>query len=52
MNLFQFKHFQVVVDYAHNPHGFEALGRFLDKVPDTPRSASSPGWATAATRTP
>nr|HPJ52719.1 cyanophycin synthetase [Flavobacteriales bacterium] len=37
MNLFQFKHFQVVVDYAHNPHGFEALGRFLDKVPDTPK---------------
>lgn len=37
LNLFQFKKFQVVVDYAHNPHGFEALGRFLGKVPDSPK---------------
>ncbi len=37
LNLFQFRNFQVVVDYAHNPHGFEALGRFLGKVPDTPK---------------
>ena len=37
LNLFQFRHFQVVVDYAHNPHGFEALGRFVAKVPDTPK---------------
>ncbi|MBK6628872.1 MAG: cyanophycin synthetase [Flavobacteriales bacterium] len=37
LNLFQFKNFQVVVDYAHNPHGFEALGRFLSKVSDTPK---------------
>lgn len=37
LNLFQFRNFQVVVDYAHNPHGFEALGRFLSKVPDTPK---------------
>ncbi|MFZ1666731.1 MAG: cyanophycin synthetase [Flavobacteriales bacterium] len=37
LNLFQFKKFQVVVDYAHNPHGFEALGRFLSKVPDSPK---------------
>ena len=37
LNLFQFKNFQVVVDYAHNPHGFEALGRFLSKVPDSPK---------------
>lgn len=37
LNLFQFKEFQVVVDYAHNPHGFEALGRFLAKVPDSPK---------------
>ncbi|MCC6840766.1 MAG: cyanophycin synthetase [Flavobacteriales bacterium] len=37
LNLFQFKNFQVVVDYAHNPHGFEALGRFLAKVPDSPK---------------
>jgi cyanophycin synthetase len=37
LNLFQFKNFQVVVDYAHNPHGFEALGRFVAKVPDSPK---------------
>lgn len=37
LNLFQFKDFQVMVDYAHNPHGFEALGRFLSKVPDSPK---------------
>ncbi|MCB9183574.1 MAG: cyanophycin synthetase [Flavobacteriales bacterium] len=37
LNLFQFRNFQVVVDYAHNPHGFEALGRFIAKVPDTPK---------------
>ena len=37
LNLFQFRNFQVVVDYAHNPHGFEALGRFVDKVPDSPK---------------
>lgn len=37
LNMFQFKNFQVVVDYAHNPHGFEALGRFVQKVPDSPK---------------
>ncbi len=37
LNLFQFRNFQVVVDYAHNPHGFEALGRFIAKIPDTPK---------------
>ena len=37
LNLFQFKKFQVVVDYAHNPHGFEALGKFLSKIPDSPK---------------
>jgi cyanophycin synthetase len=37
MNLFQFRNFQVMVDYAHNPHGFEALGKFLGKVPDSPK---------------
>ncbi len=37
MNLFQFRNFQVIVDYAHNPHGFEALGKFLSKVSDSPK---------------
>ena len=37
LNVFQFRNFQVVVDYAHNPHGFEALGKFIEKVSDTPK---------------
>ena len=43
MNLFQFRDFQVMVDYAHNPHGFEALGRFLSKVPDSPKIGAIAG---------
>jgi len=37
MNLFRFKNFQVLVDYAHNAHGFEAVKRFLDKLEDRPK---------------
>lgn len=37
MNLFQFKQFQVLVDYAHNPAGFQAIARFLDKVDAKPK---------------
>ncbi len=29
MNLFQFKNYTVLVDYAHNPHGFLALKDYL-----------------------
>jgi cyanophycin synthetase len=32
MNLFQFKNFEVMIDYAHNPAGFEAIGKFLEKT--------------------
>ncbi|MFI5134423.1 MAG: cyanophycin synthetase [Chitinophagales bacterium] len=32
MNLFQFKNFQVLVDYAHNFTGLEQLRRYLEKV--------------------
>jgi cyanophycin synthetase len=32
MNLFQFKNFQVMVDYAHNPAGFQAIAKFLEKT--------------------
>lgn len=32
MNLFQMRHFQVMVDYAHNPHGFKAVAQFLSRV--------------------
>lgn len=29
MNLFEVKDYQVLVDYAHNPHGFRAVGDFV-----------------------
>ncbi|MDQ3190019.1 MAG: cyanophycin synthetase [Bacteroidota bacterium] len=29
MNFFKFKDFEVLVDYAHNPAGFEAIGKFV-----------------------
>lgn len=32
MNIFQFKNFEVIVDYAHNPAGMRALGRYLERV--------------------
>jgi cyanophycin synthetase len=35
MNLFQFKNFQVLVDYAHNYTGLENLSKFVEKV-DSP----------------
>ena len=37
MNLFQFKNFQVMVDYAHNTAGFQALGKFLEKIEAQPK---------------
>jgi cyanophycin synthetase len=35
MNMFRFKNFDVMLDYAHNPAGFEAIGRFLQNVEAT-----------------
>jgi len=32
MNIFNFKNFQVMVDYAHNTEGFEAIADMLSKV--------------------
>jgi cyanophycin synthetase len=32
MNLFEFKHFKVLADYAHNPAGFSVLKAYVDKV--------------------
>ncbi len=32
MNLFQFKNFNVLVDYAHNAHGLEAISKYVEKV--------------------
>ncbi|MEQ8910310.1 MAG: cyanophycin synthetase [Vicingaceae bacterium] len=37
MNLFEFKEFSVLLDYAHNPSGMEAIGRFLEKTDGTPK---------------
>lgn len=32
MNIFRFKHFEVMIDYAHNTAGFEAIGEMLNKI--------------------
>ncbi len=37
MNMFQFKNFTVMVDYAHNPAGFQAIARFLEKIEARPK---------------
>jgi cyanophycin synthetase len=29
MNLFEIEDYQVLIDYAHNPHGFKAVGDFV-----------------------
>jgi len=33
MNLFNLGHFHALVDYAHNPHSYEALGQFVRNWP-------------------
>lgn len=37
MNMFQFRNFQVMVDYAHNTAGFLAISRYLSKVEASPK---------------
>ena len=37
MNLFNFKNFQVLVDYAHNAHGLEAISKFIEKIEAKPK---------------
>jgi cyanophycin synthetase len=37
MNMFHFKQFTVMVDYAHNTHGFMAISDFLSKVDASPK---------------
>ncbi|HUH27457.1 cyanophycin synthetase, partial [Gelidibacter sp.] len=32
LNLFQFKNFQVLLDYAHNPAGMRALQKFIENI--------------------
>ncbi|RYD53655.1 MAG: cyanophycin synthetase [Sphingobacteriales bacterium] len=35
MNMFHFRDFTVMLDYAHNTHGMKAIGGFLQHVPAT-----------------
>lgn len=35
MNIFNFKNFTVMADYAHNAHGMHAIGKFVSKVEAT-----------------
>ncbi len=37
MNMFDFKNFKVLVDYAHNAHGLKAIGKFIAKLDATPK---------------
>ncbi len=37
LNLFQFKHFQFLVDFAHNPAGLQLLCEFVTKLDGTPK---------------
>ena len=32
MNMFHFRNYSVMLDYAHNTHGFKAIGKFLQSV--------------------
>ncbi|MEL6988297.1 MAG: Mur ligase family protein, partial [Bacteroidota bacterium] len=37
LNLFEFKNFQVLLDYAHNAAGMEALARFIENLEGSPK---------------
>ncbi|HNA42489.1 MAG TPA: cyanophycin synthetase, partial [Saprospiraceae bacterium] len=37
LNWFNFKNFDVVLDYAHNPAGLRALQHFINKIDNTPK---------------
>ena len=37
LNLFEFKDFQILLDYAHNPAGLRALGHLVQKMDGTPK---------------
>ena len=45
MNLFRFRDFEVMIDYAHNAHGFDELARFLKLSKATHKTGiiTSPG---------
>ncbi|MDB5192253.1 MAG: cphA [Segetibacter sp.] len=37
LNLFQFRHFQFLIDYAHNPAGLQLLCDFVSKLDGSPK---------------
>ena len=37
LNLFEFKDFQILLDYAHNAAGLRALGHLVEKMDGTPK---------------
>lgn len=37
LNMFRFKNFTVLLDYAHNPAGLRALGAMIEKMEGTPK---------------
>lgn len=37
MNVFKFRNFEVLVDFAHNPDGFNAISKYLEKVTLKPK---------------
>jgi cyanophycin synthetase len=48
LNLFDLDGIRVVVDYAHNPHGLEMLGDFVERMTSaraTPGPPGAPSWS-------
>ena len=48
LNLFDLEGIRVVVDYAHNPHGLEMLGDFVDRMTSSsavPGPPGAPSWS-------
>ena len=37
MNVFKFKNFEILVDFAHNPDGFEAISKYMEKITMYPK---------------
>lgn len=37
LNIFHFKNFQVMIDYAHNPAGFRAISKFMERIDAYPK---------------
>ena len=46
LNLFDLNGVKILIDYAHNPHGLEAVGEFVERVTsDAPTGSGNPGIA-------